>query len=72
MAQATLLKYVKPRKKLVEMYRFVQDLPEIMGPNGEAYGPFKAGDLVGINDIPKSVWKLLVQRNVVVPYRIRW
>lgn len=71
--QKALLDYVKVRKKKrPEMYRFVRDLPEILGPDGKRYGPFRAGDLVSIDGIPRDVWRVLERRNVVVVHIVRW
>jgi len=70
--QMALTKFVKPKKKIVVVYRFLQDLPEILGPNGVSYGPFKKGDLVGVKEIPREIWKVLEERKIVEPYKIRW
>jgi len=69
MSQTSLLAFVKykPRKKVVA-YRFLMDIPEIMGPNLERYGPFKKGDLVSEGALPKQIWVVLMKRGAVKPY----
>ena len=79
MTQTTLLGWLASAKKPAKpkrpaprwAYQFLMDFPEgIMTPDGPA-GPFKAGDLVSENVMPKEVWKVLLRRGVVEPFRIR-
>ena len=69
MSQTSLLAFVKykPRRKAVA-YRFLIDIPEIMGPNLERYGPFKKGDLVSEGALPREIWAVLMKRGAVKPY----
>ena len=69
MPQTSILSFVKVRKrKKAVAYLFKRDIPKIMGPNLERYGPFRKGDLVSDGALPKEIWAVLVKRGAVRPY----
>jgi len=69
MPQTSILDFVKVRKrKKAAAYLFKRDIPKIMGPNLECYGPFRKGDLVSDGALPKEIWAVLVKRGAVRPY----
>ena len=69
MPQTSLLAFVKVKKrKKAAAYLFKRDIPEIMGPDLERYGPFKKGDLVSEGALPKQICAVLMKRGAVRPY----
>ena len=72
MRQASILGWVKEKKPPQSVaYRFLIDIPEFMLPDLKTAGPFRKGDLVSKNVLPDEVWKVLLVRGAVRPYRIR-
>jgi len=69
MPQTSILSFVKVKKrKKVTVYLFKRDIPKIIGPNLERYGPFRKGDLVSKGALPEEVWRVLLVRGAVRPY----
>ena len=69
MPRTSLLAFVKVRKrKKVAAYLFKRDIPEIMGPDLERYGPFRKGDLVSEGALPNELWNVLMRRGAVRSY----
>jgi len=69
--QLDLSSWVKaPRRKRVVMYRFLQDLPEVMATKNDTIGPFRKGDLVSAEDVPTRVWRVLMHHGVVEPVEV--
>lgn len=73
MRQASLVGWVKVKKLNISnlTYRFLISLPEFMLPDGGTAGPFREGDLVSGNALPKEVWDVLLYRGAVEPYQIK-
>jgi len=69
MKQVSLTVWVKHGRETIA-YRFLQDVPEFMLPDGRHAGPFKRGDLVSAGSLPSKVWSVLVHRGVVKAYSI--
>ena len=69
MPQTSILAFVKVKKrKKATVYLFLMDIPKIMGPNLERYGPFRKGDLVSEGALPNELWNVLMKRGAVRPY----
>lgn len=78
MRQASILGWVqekKVQKKKPDLpryaYRFLIDLPEgLILPGEKVFPPVRKGDLVSQNALPPGVWKVLLARGAVEPYRV--
>lgn len=73
MNQASLLAFVKvkkTRKKEILAFRFLVDIPSILGPDLKTYGGFKKGDLVSEGALPKEIWRVLLERGAVEPHYV--
>ena len=69
MPQTSILSFLKVKnRKKAAAYLFKRDIPEIMGPDLERYGPFRKGDLVSEGELPTEVWNVLMRRGAVRPY----